>query len=206
MPTYQNINYPLGFKHLLRRREKDEPADDDSDGNQESEESDNEDKDEEHTLLMNFRHKFESTLREPARMLAVKDLVINFDPPSVYGQRAGFLKGLLVTETWQFIQQTCQLFKATHLIFPKLKNIFNTFCYIILNEPSKLHPHRPEARAPAGGNLFWKSSAWRRGVVNGVQMCPRAEMYKEVVCSAPLTMNAAFTDIQEQKQAFCQHY
>lgn len=63
----------------------------------ESEDDEDDKADEEHTLLMNFRHKFESTLREPGRMLIVKDLVIAFDPSSIYGQRAGFLKGLLVT-------------------------------------------------------------------------------------------------------------
>lgn len=41
--------------------------------------------------------RFEGSLREPSRMLQVKDLMISFNQASIYGQRAGFLKRLLVT-------------------------------------------------------------------------------------------------------------
>lgn len=83
----------------LFRRAKPDPDDDGEEHAKEESESENEEKDEESNLLMNFRHKFESTLREPTRMLVVRDLMISFDPSSIYGQRSGFLKGLLVTVT-----------------------------------------------------------------------------------------------------------
>lgn len=85
----------------MRRSSKSEPEEEalqEETKNESGEESGEDgEKDEEHTLLMNFRHRFESTLREPARMLLVRDIMISFDPASIYGHRAGFLKGLLVT-------------------------------------------------------------------------------------------------------------
>ena len=95
--------FPL-FPHLPMRRAKGDPdGDDDDDGNDEhakqESDSENEEKNEEQNLLMNFRFRFESTLREPNRMLVVRDLVVSFDPASIYGQRSGFLKGLLITVT-----------------------------------------------------------------------------------------------------------
>ena len=60
-----------------------------------------------------------------------------------------------------------------------------------------------EARSVPQGNMFWKSSAWKRGVIRDIRMCPRQEMYKEHVSTAPLSMHAAFTDAQEIKQASC---
>lgn len=74
----------------------DEPADGTKEESEESGEEEGE-RGEENTLLMNFRHRFEATLREANRMLTVKDLMISFEPSSIYGNRAGFLKGLLVT-------------------------------------------------------------------------------------------------------------
>ena len=96
---FKVMNY-FGHNHLtklisLRRKEKDEPDSDSGHADSDSENGD--EKDEEQNLLMNFRHKFEATLREPSRMLLVKDLLVTFDPSTVYGQRMGFLKGLLVT-------------------------------------------------------------------------------------------------------------
>ncbi|CAJ1460779.1 unnamed protein product [Effrenium voratum] len=153
---------------LYVRKTKDEPGDDlfddevkqpdsdDSDqgGDENNDESRDEDgPSEEQQLLTEFRHRFEITLRQPARMLSVKDLLITFNVASTYGRRSGFLKSLMVT-----------------------------------------------ARMAGGGtNIFWKSSAWRRGIVHDVQMCPRAEMYKPSQSS--LTMQSAMTDTQEYKQA-----
>ena len=54
-----------------------------------------------------------------------------------------------------------------------------------------------QAKSPAAGNIFWKSSAWRRGMVSEVRMCPRAEMWKP---TQGMSMQAAFTDVQEYKQ------
>lgn len=51
----------------------------------------------EQDTLPDFQHKFEQQLRQPARNLKVKDLVITFDPATIYGRRSAFLKGLLVT-------------------------------------------------------------------------------------------------------------
>ena len=50
-----------------------------------------------------------------------------------------------------------------------------------------------------GENLWWKSLAWRRGVVGDITMLPRAEMFKE--SAVGLSMQAAMTDAQEQRQA-----
>ena len=83
-----------------RRREKDEPDEDDDGGNDVKDDPDGEsgdEQEEEQNLLKNFRHRFEMTLREPARNLQVKELILSFDPSSIYGQRSGFLKGLMVT-------------------------------------------------------------------------------------------------------------
>ena len=50
-------------------------------------------------MLPDSMHRFETTLREPSRQLAIKDMVINFDPTTVYGNRTGFLRGMLATVT-----------------------------------------------------------------------------------------------------------
>lgn len=131
-------------------------------------------------MLPDFMHKFEANLREPSRQLAIKDMVINFDPTTVYGNRSGFLRGILATVTCPR-----RKLEAKGLLRPHPQNFgYQSYC--------------PEAKAPLGGNCFWKSVAWRRGTVNDVRMCPRSEMWKPV---APLTMQSAMTDIQEAKQA-----
>ena len=99
-----------------RRKTKDEPGDelfddevkqpdsDDSDqgGDENNDESRDEDgPSEEQQLLTEFRHRFEITLRQPARMLSVKDLLITFNVASTYGRRSGFLKSLMVTASRQ---------------------------------------------------------------------------------------------------------
>lgn len=51
-------------------------------------------------LLNDFQYKFESSLRSSSRGLLVKDLVIHFDPESVYGRRVAFHKALMITVPW----------------------------------------------------------------------------------------------------------
>lgn len=90
---------------MLRKETKNE--DDDDDDNHEDDDDDdvkNEESDDEmaesrteQDTLPDFQHKFEQQLRQPARNLKVKDLVIAFDPASIYGRRSAFLKGLLIT-------------------------------------------------------------------------------------------------------------
>ncbi|CAK9017407.1 Uncharacterized protein SCF082_LOCUS13627 [Durusdinium trenchii] len=105
--------------------------------------------------LSDFQYNFEAELRQPSRNLLVKDLMICFDPSTVYGNRAAFMKGMMIT--------------AKH--------------------------------ASPGGNVFWKSPLWKRGVIGDVAMLARAEMYKPP-CQETIEvkMNAAFTDCQEAKQ------
>ena len=55
--------------------------------------------------------------------------------------------------------------------------------------------------AGPGGNVFWKSPLWKRGVLYDVEMLQRNGMYKPPLKEATeLKMNAAFTDGQESKQ------
>ena len=68
-------------------KDEDMPAEDDDGESPTSEEQ----------LLQDACHKFESTLRQPARNLAVRHCVIAFDPATVYGKRAQFLPALIVT-------------------------------------------------------------------------------------------------------------
>ena len=84
---------------------EDEKDEDDEDQGQELGEDDPSPNDEElHTpkgsnMLPDFVHRFEANLREPSRQLAIRDMVINFDPSTVYGSRTGFLRGMLATAT-----------------------------------------------------------------------------------------------------------
>lgn len=48
-------------------------------------------------LLPDFEHKIQATLREPPRQLKVKDLIVNFDPATVFGHRLGYMKALMAT-------------------------------------------------------------------------------------------------------------
>lgn len=50
--------------------------------------------------LQDFQYKFDSALRQPSRGLLVKDLMILFGGSSIYGRRAAFHKGLIVTVSW----------------------------------------------------------------------------------------------------------
>ena len=49
------------------------------------------------SVLSDFQHSLEAELREPSRNLLVKDLMVAFDASTVYGNRAAFMKGLVVT-------------------------------------------------------------------------------------------------------------
>lgn len=59
--------------------------------------------------------------------------------------------------------------------------------------------HEAKSTSPAG-NVFWKSTAWKRQVVQDVTMCPRSDMFKPNSGNKKLRMEAALTDIQEAKQ------
>ena len=77
-------------------------AEDDEEGSDTvKEEEDKEENQGEEDMLPDFQHKFEQQLRQPARNLKVKDLVLAFDGESVYGRRSAFLKGVLATVSWQ---------------------------------------------------------------------------------------------------------
>ena len=56
-------------------------------------------------------------------------------------------------------------------------------------------------KARVGPCIFWRSAAWKRGMITGIKMLPRAEMYKPE--DPGLSMRAAFTDAQEMKQVPC---
>lgn len=89
--------------------EKDEDDDSEDDHKKEEPEEDDDDDDtpmpDEMTApppgtmsaLSDFQHSFESELRQPARNLVLKDLMIVFDPSTIYGNRLAFQKGLMVT-------------------------------------------------------------------------------------------------------------
>lgn len=126
-------------------------------------------------VLPEFQHKFEQSLRQPSRNLVVRDLVLCFQPESVYGRRSAFLKALMVTVP----QHTLEI-----------ENTIRTICI-------HLTLTYFEAKGPLGSNIFWKSPAWKRGLVTDVRMCARSEMWRP---STRLSMDAALTDVQEQKQ------
>ena len=48
-------------------------------------------------LLQELRHNIEATFRQPVRKLKVKNLVIAFDPETVFGKREQFLPALMIT-------------------------------------------------------------------------------------------------------------
>ena len=81
-----------------RKKEKDEPESDENDDAEKEEAGEVDDTgNDEPKLLADFRHRLETDLRAQNRNLLVKDLMLMFSPASIYGQRAGFLKGLMVT-------------------------------------------------------------------------------------------------------------
>ena len=99
---------------LLERKEetKDEdmPDDDeekvckneasDAEGDVKGEEDDAEDAPRDDAILLqDLRNSLEATFRQPTRKLRVKNMVIGFDPATVFGKREQFLPGLLITAT-----------------------------------------------------------------------------------------------------------
>ena len=72
-------------------------SDEDGEPASEKEDEDEPGANEEGKLLADYRHKLESDLRQPSRNLLVRDFMVTFNPETTYGQRAGFLKGLLIT-------------------------------------------------------------------------------------------------------------
>lgn len=64
---------------------------------------------------------------------------------------------------------------------------------------SSLRPCLHKARV--GPCIFWRSTAWKRGMITGIKMLPRADMFKPE--DPGLSMRAAFTDTQEMKQVPC---
>lgn len=123
----------------------------------------------EENLLSTFQHRFEKDLRQPTRNLLVKDVMICFDPSTTYGRRAGSFKALMVTVARHF---------AGFLI--------------------RFQTHNEAKTGIAGGNAFWKSDLWKRGLVLDVSMLPRAEMWKPP--SSKMSMQSGFTDVQVRKQ------
>ncbi len=84
-----------------RKIKKEEKEESEDEGEQE-EAGDGEDEGEDDSMpttnaLKDFQHAFESELRQPSRNLVVKDLMLLFNPASVYGNRAAFMKGIMVT-------------------------------------------------------------------------------------------------------------
>ena len=69
-----------------------------------------------------------------------------------------------------------------------------------------------QAKSPPAGNVFWKSNAWKRQVIQDVAMLPRADMWKpQSGQGGRIRMDVALTDIQEAKQVtysamFFNHY
>ena len=99
----------LRLKDALR---KDEDEDDVKDDDFKDEDDDTKAEDEENgdgegageeagsddvMLLQDLRHNIEATFRQPVRKLKVKNLVIAFDPETVFGKREQFLPALMIT-------------------------------------------------------------------------------------------------------------
>ena len=87
-----------------KKEEKDESEDEDEPMKEEDDGTGPKEEDDEEqpslgvtSALSDWQHAFESELRQPGRNLAVKDLVIAFDPSTIYGQRTAYMKGLVVT-------------------------------------------------------------------------------------------------------------
>ena len=85
---------------MKTKDEKDESEDEDEPGDQDEADPDDELALGTHSgnsALSDFQYNFEAELRQPSRNLLVKDLMLAFNPDTVYGNRAAFLKGMVVT-------------------------------------------------------------------------------------------------------------
>lgn len=159
-------------------------------------------------LLTDFQHKFEQALRQPSRALLVKDLMIMFEAGSIYGKRAGFHKALMITAPCPQsllprspVEVVVRLEPLTHTCLIKLHRVFFEVSESVESTwlaPIKRNGGQLEASASSTGNIFWKSLAWKRQVINDVIMCPRQDMFK--AAGTKMRMDAALTDIQEAKQ------
>lgn len=92
----------LNGRKSSKKEDQDENEDDEA--NEDDDNGDVEDADEfglgslpTNNALSDFQYNFEAELRQPARNLVVKDLMISFDPSTVYGNRYAFMKGLMIT-------------------------------------------------------------------------------------------------------------
>lgn len=88
----------------IHRKAKKEDSDDDEDNEDENDGGEQHADDDvsgpaapHQSALSDFLYNLEAELRQPSRNLVVKDLVLLFDPSTIYGQRAAFMKGLVVT-------------------------------------------------------------------------------------------------------------
>lgn len=81
----------------LRKKEKDEPQSEDEEVAPEETGVEDDTGHDEPKLLADYQHRLQQDLRQPSRSLLVKDLMICFQPDTIFGQRAGFLKALMVT-------------------------------------------------------------------------------------------------------------
>lgn len=66
-------------------------------------------------LLYLWQHSFEKQLRQQNKGLCVKDLILTFDPETVYGQRKAFLKGMMITVSFpQTVGEDLDLAMKSH--------------------------------------------------------------------------------------------
>lgn len=96
--SWMKLSWRLGRK--IKKEEKEESEDEGEQGEADDDEGEGEGEEESMPLtnaLKDFQHAFESELRQPLRNLAVKDLMLLFNHSSVYGNRAAFMKGIMVT-------------------------------------------------------------------------------------------------------------
>ena len=90
-----------------KKEEKDESEEDEDEANGEEDQENEGNAADEITLgsasttsaLSDFQHSIESELRAPSKCLVVKDLMVCFNPNTVYGNRQAFLKGMMLTAT-----------------------------------------------------------------------------------------------------------
>ena len=75
--------------------------DEDAEGDVKGEDDEDETPRDDAILLQDLRNSLEATFRQPTRKLRVKNMVIGFDPATVFGKREQFLPALLITVTCQ---------------------------------------------------------------------------------------------------------
>ena len=75
--------------------------DEDAEGDVKGEDDEDETPRDDAILLQDLRNSLEATFRQPTRKLRVKNMLIGFDPATVFGKREQFLPALLITVTCQ---------------------------------------------------------------------------------------------------------